>query len=130
MYTNQNPENIKMNIDFTKLAKIAHQNKRGKIPSFLISYEQSIVKKIPFLLEINEWEQALVFAMKSGDPNIIEKVFCAILEKNKYQGGATDAVLDMIHKNEDCIRHLRNYAKKKGDNNLLNQIINYQLDKE
>lgn len=28
---NQNPENIKMNIDFTKLAKIAHQSNRVEI---------------------------------------------------------------------------------------------------
>jgi len=39
------------------------------------------VKKIPFLLEINEREQALKFAMDSGDPNIIEKVFTEILGK-------------------------------------------------
>ena len=43
-----------MNIDFTKLAKIAFQNKRNDISQFLIGYEQSIVKKIPFLLEINK----------------------------------------------------------------------------
>jgi len=70
-----------MNIDFTKLAKIAFQNKRGKISTFLIGYEQSIVKKIPFLLEINELEQALRFGMDSGDPNIIDKVFSEILKK-------------------------------------------------
>ena len=54
LYQNQNPENIKMNIDFTKLAKIAFQNNRIEISQFLIGYEQSIVKKIPFLLEINK----------------------------------------------------------------------------
>lgn len=108
-----------MNIDFTKLAKIAYQNKRGKIPSFLIGYEQSIVKKIPFLLEINEWEQALKFAMDSGDPNIIEKVFDEILEKNKGKGGANHDVLSLCYSIEDCIRHLRNFAKKRKDNYLL-----------
>lgn len=57
MAPGQNSDNIKMNIDFTKLARIAFQNDRyKKISSFLIGYEQSIVKKIPFLLEINERE--------------------------------------------------------------------------
>ena len=41
----------------------------------MIGYEQSIVKKIPFLLEINKNDKALRFAMDSGDPNIIDKVF-------------------------------------------------------
>ena len=130
LYQNQNPENIKMNIDFTKLARIAHQNNRGKIPAFLIGYEQSIVKKIPFLLEINEWDQALKFAMDSGDPNIIEKVFFEILEKNKGKGGATQGVLDLVYGIDDCLRHLRNYAKKRKDFYLMEQIINYQLDRE
>jgi hypothetical protein len=39
LYQNQNPENIKMNIDFTKLAKIAHQNERKETSTFLIGYE-------------------------------------------------------------------------------------------
>jgi hypothetical protein len=43
-----------MNIDFTKLAKIAYQQNRIDVSQFLIGYEQSIVKKIPFLLEINK----------------------------------------------------------------------------
>ena len=75
MYQNLNPENIKMNIDFTNLAKVAHEYKRYEISQFLISYELSIVKKIPFLLQIEKYDQALKFAMNSGDPNIIDKVF-------------------------------------------------------
>ena len=43
-----------MNIDFTKLAKIAYQNQRTLTSTFLIGYEHSIVKKIPFLLEIDQ----------------------------------------------------------------------------
>jgi len=39
LYQDQNPENIKMNIDFTKLAKIAHQNERKETSTFLIGYE-------------------------------------------------------------------------------------------
>jgi hypothetical protein len=88
------------------------------------------VKKIPFLLEINEWDQALKFAMDSGDPNIIEKVFYEILEKNKGKGGATPNVLDLVYKIDDCIRHLRNYAKKRKDFMLLEQIISYQMDRD
>ena len=117
-----------MNIDFTKLAKIAYQNKRGKISSFLIGYEQSIVKKIPFLLEIEELEQALKFAMDSGDPNIIEKVFTVILKKQR--GGNYETVITMVSNIEDCIRHLRNYAKKRKDTNLLEKIIQFQLAKQ
>lgn len=43
--------NIKLNIDFTKLAKIADSKGRKRLANFLIDKEKSIVKKIPFLLE-------------------------------------------------------------------------------
>jgi hypothetical protein len=116
-----------MNIDFTKLAKIAHQNERKETSTFLIGYEQSIVKKIPFLLEIDQQEKALGFAMESGDPNIIEKVFSEILKK--YRGGSYFDMLEMVNKIEDCIRNLRNYAKKMRDYTLLDQILDFQAKK-
>lgn len=43
---------MRLNIDFTKLAKIADISGKKKIADFLISFEKSIVKKIPFLLEV------------------------------------------------------------------------------
>ena len=47
----QLPQSIKINIDFTKLAKIADSLKKKSLANFLIKQERSIVKKIPFLLE-------------------------------------------------------------------------------
>ena len=44
--------NVKLNIDFTKLAKIADSKGQKEIADFLINNEKSIVKKIPFLLEV------------------------------------------------------------------------------
>ena len=73
---------IKLNIDFTKLAKIADSKGRKRLANFLISKEKSIVKKIPFLLEAEQYEEALGFAMEGGDPNIINKVFTEILKKS------------------------------------------------
>ena len=73
--------NVKLNIDFTKLAKIADSKGKKDIADFLISNEKSIVKKIPFLLEVRQYEKALVFAMEGGDPNIINKVIAEILKK-------------------------------------------------
>ena len=45
------PSSIKLNIDFTKLAKIADNKGRKGLANFLIKQEKSIVKKIPFLLD-------------------------------------------------------------------------------
>jgi hypothetical protein len=47
----QLPPGLKINIDFTKLAKTAANIKRIELANFLIKQEKSIVKKIPFLLE-------------------------------------------------------------------------------
>jgi len=45
-------EKIKLNIDFTKLAKIAHQKNKKDVSNDLIRREKHIVKKIPFMLEV------------------------------------------------------------------------------
>jgi Vps16, C-terminal region len=77
----QLPSNIKLNIDFTKLAKNADNRGRKNLANFLIKQEKSIVKKIPFLLEAGKFEDALTFAIEGGDPNIINKVFTEIINK-------------------------------------------------
>lgn len=90
----------------------------------MISYEQSIVKKIPFLLEIDQQDQALKFAINSGDPNIIDKVFSDILKKAEERNSGKDeaalrAQIAKIYQIEDAYRHLRNFAKKKKNDKLL-----------
>ena len=77
----QIPSNVKLTIDFTKLARIADKEKKKQLATFLIEQEKNIVKKIPFLLEAQKFESALVSAVKGGDPNIINKVFSAIIAK-------------------------------------------------
>jgi len=97
----------------------------------LIGYEQSIVKKIPFLLEIDKQDQALNFAMDSGDPNIIDKVFSDILAKTKGQHPKVlQEVLELVNRIEDAMRHLRNYAKKRKDHGILEQMIKFQQNKQ
>lgn len=41
---------VKLGIDFTKLAKLAHHSGKTRLSEYLIGYEKQIVKKIPFLL--------------------------------------------------------------------------------
>jgi hypothetical protein len=66
--------------------------------------------------------------MDSGDPNIIDKVFSELLKKEREQelshrlsqdAGTRLSVFDIVSKIDDCIRHLRNYAKKRKDYVLL-----------
>ena len=76
-------DRIKLNIDFTKLAKTAHQHNRLRVSSFLIEKEPQIVKKIPFLLEVKNYQEACRIAVTGGDPNNIYKVFTEILKINK-----------------------------------------------
>lgn len=71
---------IKLNIDFTKLAKLAHNRKKLRLSEFLIMYERQIVKKIPFLLEVKQYDKAFVIAVDGGDPNNINKVIQEILK--------------------------------------------------
>ncbi|CDW81219.1 vacuolar assembling sorting protein vps16 [Stylonychia lemnae] len=111
--------NIKLNIDFTKLAKIADSRGKKRLANFLIQKEKSIVKKIPFLLEAQQYEEALNFAMEGGDPNIINKVFSEILKKFE---GNNKQVIQKAASIPDGLRHLRNFARARKDENLLSDI--------
>ena len=115
----QLPANIKLNIDFTKLAKIADSKQRKALANFLIKQEKSIVKKIPFLLEAKQFEEALKFAIEGGDPNIINKVFTEII--NKFMGNIK-APIQTASMLPEGLRHLRNYAKTRGRIDILNEL--------
>ena len=77
----------------------------------MIGHEKQIVKKIPFYLQIQDYEKALQFAISGGDPNNINKVFTEILKRELDD---TATVIETAAKVKDGLRHLRNYAKKRG----------------
>ena len=101
---------IKLGIDFTKLAKLA-QNHKKEMSVFLILYEKQIVKKIPFYLQTGNYLEALEIAVNGGDPNNINKVFTEIL---KREMDSLEEVIEIAIRIKDGLRHLRNYAKKRG----------------
>jgi hypothetical protein len=47
---------VKLNVDFTKLAKIAFGMNKLRVSEYLIQHEKQIVKKIPFLLEVQKFQ--------------------------------------------------------------------------
>ena len=49
--------------------------------------------------------------MNGGDPNNINKVFTEILKRELDSG---EAVIQIVSQVKDGLRHLRNYAKKRG----------------
>ena len=69
---------------------------------------------------------ALKFAMDSGDPNIIDKVFSQIISKKGDYFAIVNQMLEEVNKIEDGMRHLRNFAKKRKDNQLLIKMIQFQ----
>ncbi len=109
--------NIRLNIDFTKLAKIADSSGKKTIANFLIGFEKSIVKKIPFLLEVKQYEKALGFAVEGGDPNIINKVISEIMRTSDKQ-----VTISMLSSVPDGLRHLRNYARSRKNDDLMAEI--------
>ena len=57
--------------------------------------------------------------MEGGDPNIINKVFSEILRKFE---GNNKQVIQKASSIPDGMRHLRNFAKARRDETLLNDI--------
>ena len=69
------------------------------------------MKKIPFYLQTQEYKKALEYAVDGGDPNNISKVFTEILKRELDSG---EEVIKIAAQVQDGLRHLRNYAKKRG----------------
>ena len=115
---------VKLGIDFTKLAKLAQNHKR-ELSNFLILYEKQIVKKITFYLQTGNYLEALEIAVNGGDPNNINKVFTEIL---KREMDSLEEVIEIASRVRDGLRHLRNYAKKRGVQGipLLKEIYKFQ----
>ena len=90
----------------------------------MILYEKQIVKKIPFYLQTGNYLEALEIAVNGGDPNNINKVFTEIL---KREMDSLDEVIEIAVRVRDGLRHLRNYAKKRGVQGipLLKEIYKY-----
>jgi hypothetical protein len=114
-------QRVKLNIDFTKLAKIAFGMNKLKVSDFLINHEKQIVKKIPFLLEVQQFKQALAIAVESGDPNNINKVISEVIKAAKE----AEMVIDLANSIPDGLRHLRNFAKKRHKIDLLRSINDF-----
>ncbi len=96
---------------------MADSKNKKELADFLISLEKAIVKKIPYLIEVQQYDKALHFAVDSGDPNIINKVILKILQ-NRHISEA----FQLIHSVPDGLRHLRNYAKSRDDERLLGEL--------
>ncbi len=92
----------------------------------MIKKEKHIVKKIPFMLEVQEYQEALRIAVEGGDPNNISKVFIEIIKSKKAK---TDpqfkTVIELASKVEGSLRHLRNFAKKRHELFLLREIYEF-----
>ena len=117
---------VKLQIDFTKLANIAHHHRKFLVSDYLIAHEKQIVKKIPFLLQVKQHQQALQIAVDGGDPNNINKVLSEILKEVQNDGEEAVRIAATV---PDGLRHFRNFAKKRRDGNnlnLLRQIYEHQ----
>ena len=112
---------VKLSIDFTKLAKIAFSQGKSKVSDFLIKHEKQIVKKIPFMLEVKQYKQALSIAVEGGDPNNINKVISEIAKSTTE----VEEVVKLVAEVSDGLRHLRNFAKKRRKLDLLKGIFEY-----
>mmetsp|Transcript_30106 Transcript_30106/g.39968 ORF Transcript_30106/g.39968 Transcript_30106/m.39968 type:complete len:158 (+) Transcript_30106:1496-1969(+) len=102
---------VKLGIDFTKLAELALKNQKHQLSSFLIVYENQIVKRIPFYVQSGNYLKALDVAIMSGDPNYINNVFSAI---QRRELDSYEELIEIASQVNDGMRHLRNYAKKRG----------------
>ena len=100
---------VKLGIDFTRLAKLAHQQPdKSALSNFFINMETEPQKKIPYYIVIEEFEKAWEEASNSGDPNNINKVI-----KELFKTKSEDEALSVIASRRDGLRYLRNYAKSR-----------------
>ncbi len=114
-------DKIKLKIDFSKLAGVAKKMNKKAVFSFLVSKIENKINeetKLKLLLEVGEYGEALRNAVEGGDPQNINKVFIELIKSNKN-------LTELAFKVEGGIRHLRNFAKKRHDQDLLRDISDF-----
>ena len=96
------PEEVKLGTNVTKLPKV-----KKELSDHLI--------------------KSLQIAVDGGDPNFINTVFSEILKGEKDD---SSVVIEYASRVKDGLRHLRNYAKKRGvaGQLLLKQIFQFQKE--
>jgi hypothetical protein len=106
------------------LAKVAFDQGKSKVSDFLIKHEKDIEnKKIPFMLEVKQYKQALSIVIEEGDrdPKDINRVIMVIIK----QTTKVEEVVKLVAEVPDGLRHLRNFAKKRKNLDLLKAIFEY-----
>ena len=106
-------------IDYTKIAKVAQEKGYKEIAIQLVNNEHSVVKKIPYLLSLNQFEVALEISISNGDMNIVNKVISKILEKLRDNNAA---FREFLEKMRFAHRKFITYAKQEGDIELMKQL--------
>ena len=106
------------------MAKVAFDQGKSKVSDFLIKHERDIEnKKIPFMLEVKQYKQALSIVIEEGDrdPKDINRVIMVIIK----QTTKVEEVVKLVAEVSDGLRHLRNFAKKRKNLDLLKAIFEY-----
>ena len=106
------------------MAKVAFDQGKSKVSDFLIKHERDIEnKKISFMLEVKQYKQALSIVIEEGDcdPKDINRVIMVIIK----QTNKVEEVVKLVAEVSDGLRHLRNFAKKRKNLDLLKAIFEY-----
>jgi hypothetical protein len=106
-------------IDYTKIANVAQEVGKKDIAIQLVNYENSVIKKIPYLLSLNQFEVALEISIGNGDMSIVYKVISKILEKH---GGDDEWMKLFMDKMKFAHKKFISYAKQEGDIELLKKL--------
>ena len=106
-------------IDYTKIAKVAQEVGKKEIAIQLVNYENSVIKKIPYLLSLNQFEVALEISIANGDMNIVHKVISKILEKH---GNDNAWLKNFLEKMKISHRKFIIYAKQEENIELLKKL--------
>ena len=86
--------------------------------AYLIGLEKNLDKKIQFLLETKNYENALSSALSGGDPIVINNVFSVIIAKQ----GESKVVEYANNLGKECQRLLKNYARNRGNFGLVKTV--------
>ena len=106
-------------IDYTKIAKVAKEVGKNDIAIQLVNYEQSVIKKIPYLLSLDQFDAALEISVINGDMNIVHKVISKILEKHGQNEEWLKAFLDRMR---FAHRKFITYAKREENLDLVKKL--------
>ena len=93
-------------MSFTDIAYEALRKGKQELATLLLEYEPNISKKVPILLQMENYEKALEESLNSQNSNLLNMVIFKMVKSEQYSEHKRPALFQLMGKNAVSKQHL------------------------